>query len=130
MKRILVIEDDVEERQLFKTVLEEAGYDVLEAANGAIGLHMYTQQPCNLVITDIYMPEKEGLETIIELKKISPGLPIIAISGGIMRTYHFTNTGADSTLKAAEAFGAARILHKPIKLQELLHAVNELVQAL
>ena len=127
MKRILIIEDDVDQRELFKTVLEQAGYDITEAPNGKVGLQRFYQQPCELVITDIFMPEKEGIETILELKGEFPGVKIIAISGGGFRGVYAGKPGAEIALETAKNFGADRILHKPIKMKLLLAMVDELL---
>jgi DNA-binding response OmpR family regulator len=127
MKRILVIEDDTDQRELFATMLAEAGYEVLEAPNGEIGLRLFYKQPCELVITDIFMPEKEGLETILELKREFLTVKIIAISGGGLRGRHAGSSGADFALESAKVFGADRTLHKPIKIEQLLAAVDELL---
>lgn len=127
MQRILVIEDDTDQRELFTTMLAEAGYDVLEAPNGEVGLRRFYEQPCELVISDIFMPEKEGLETILELKRGFPMVKIIAISGGGLRGRYAGSSGADLALRSAEVFGAARILHKPIKIERLLATVDELL---
>jgi CheY-like chemotaxis protein len=127
MKRILVIEDDIDQRELFKTVLEQAGYDVTEAPNGKVGLQLFYQQPYELVITDIFMPEKEGLETILELKKEFLTVKIIAISGGGFRGSYAGKSGADIALETAKHFGADRTLHKPVKIEQLLVMVEELL---
>ena len=82
MKRILIIEDDPSQRKLFKLILEKANYEVIEAPDGRIGCSLFRQQPCDLVITDMFMPDKEGMETIFELKTEFPNVKIMAISGG------------------------------------------------
>lgn len=126
MKRILLIEDDSAERELFKVALERAGYEVLEAPNGEVGLQMFQQQPCEVVITDIFMPEKEGLETILTLKKDYPSVKIIAISGGGVKSRYAGKLGAETALQAAQEFGALHTLEKPIALKKLVAIVNEL----
>lgn len=127
MKRILVIEDDAAHRRMLKTGLEEVGYEVVEAQNGKVGLRLYHQQPCDVVITDIFMPEKEGLETILELKRQFPAVKIIAISGGGFRGSYAGRPGADNVLEAAKEFGADHILYKPVKIERLLVMVEELL---
>jgi len=127
MKRILVIEDDTGQRELFTTMLEEAGYEVIEAPNGKEGLRLFHQQPCDLVLTDIFMPEKEGIETILELKRVGPTVKIIAISGGGHRGSYAGRSGADIALEAAKDLGADRTFHKPLKTEHLLVAVDELL---
>jgi CheY-like chemotaxis protein len=121
MKRILVIDDDMQLRQMLKQMLERQGYDVVEAQDGKEGLNLYRQAPTDLVITDIIMPEKEGVETIIELKRDFPDVKIIAISGG--------SRGIDSTncLYYVKQFGADYIFAKPFDRKILLEAVQELL---
>lgn len=127
MTRILVIEDDADERELFKVALERAGYEVLAAPNGQVGLKLFYQQPCPLVITDIFMPEKEGLETIFELKQTFPNVHVIAISGGSTLGHHSGTFQADEALAVARVAGAARTLDKPIDLKQLIQTVEELL---
>lgn len=127
MKRILVIEDNTDQRELFTMMLEEAGYEVIEAPNGKEGLRLFHQQPCDLVITDIFMPEKEGIETILELKQVCPTVKIIAISGGGRQSSRTGRSGDDIVLEAARELGADRTFHKPLKIEHLLVALNELL---
>lgn len=127
MKRILVIEDDTAQRELFTTMLKDAGYSVLEAPNGEVGLQLFHQHPQDLVITDIFMPEKEGIETILELKRRFPTTKILAISGGGRRGYYAPCPIAETALEAAKDLGADRTLQKPIKIKHLLSIVDELL---
>ena len=114
---ILVIDDDELIRDTLRDVLEEAGYRVVEARDGADGVRKYKANPCDLVITDMIMPEKEGVETIMELKRDYPRLAIIAVSGG-GRAQRF------DFLSLAKEFGADHILRKPFENKELLEAVQ------
>lgn len=120
MKRILVIDDDWQMREMMHQALERAGYDVMDAANGKIGMNIQRQEPVDLVITDLIMPEKEGIETIRELRRDFPGLKIIAISGG-------GRAGADGYLSVAKTIGADRTLSKPFDLKQILDTVGELL---
>jgi CheY-like chemotaxis protein len=104
-----------------KLGLEGAGYEVAEAPDGTQGIRLYRQQPCDLVITDIIMPEKEGLETIRELRRDFPDVKILAISGG-------GRIRPDEYLPLAKKFGAHRTLAKPFEQKELLEAVQELLE--
>lgn len=122
MKRILVIEDDDQIRLLLRKILEKAGYQVTEAQDGYVGLRLFRSQPADLVITDIFMPEKEGLGTIRELKRDFPGVKIIAISGGGL-------TGNLSFLQVAGAMGAQRTIVKPFDYMEILTAVKEVLRS-
>lgn len=129
MNHILVIKDDTDYRLMLKDALEGAGYEVLDAPNGEAGLRLFQQQPCVLVITDIFMPKKDGLETILELKQQFPTVKIIAISGGGLRSrYGEKDPWVNTILEAAKEFGANHILHKPIKLEHLLALVDELLR--
>lgn len=120
MPRVLVIDDEELARFTIREILEGAGYEVEEAENGRIGVDMQNATPFDLIVTDIIMPEKEGVETIIDLKKGYPDLGIIAISGG-GRTRNL------DFLKLSERFGASRILAKPFTEGQLLEAVNEVL---
>jgi CheY-like chemotaxis protein len=128
MPQLLVIEDDAAYREMLIEALGEAGYPVLAAENGEEGIELCRQHHCPLVITDIFMPEKEGLETIRELKHDFPTLKIIAISGGGFRSHYSITSGAENALAAAQAFGANRTLFKPFEIQHLLTLVEELLQ--
>lgn len=121
MKRILVIDDDDQLRLMIRLMLERASYEVVDAPNGKVGIDLYRQDPVDLVITDIFMPEKEGLETIRELCREYPDVKIIAISGGSPKTEGF------SSLQFAKGFGALRTLAKPFFREELLKVVRELL---
>ncbi len=120
MARILIIEDDREVRSLLATLLSRKGHEVRQAGDGQEGIHAFRTDPCDLVITDLIMPRKEGLETIIDLRGEFPDLLIIAISGG-------SRGNRQSYLRTAELCGAARIFSKPFDNQELLAAVDELL---
>ena len=120
MKRILVIDDDIQVRQMLKQILERAGYEVADAPDGKEGIELYRQTPTDLIITDIIMPEKEGIETILELRREFPDVKIIAISGG-------GRFDPDVYLDAAGKFGVARTFRKPVDRKELLDAIQELL---
>jgi CheY-like chemotaxis protein len=119
-KRILVIDDEESMRQIVREMLELEGYVVETVTNGKEGLQLYLKKPHDLVITDIFMPEMEGLETIRELHRHSPNVKIIAISGGGER-------GLLNFLSYAKRFGALRALEKPFSVKALLTAVSELL---
>ena len=120
MQRILVIDDEPAIRALLQTLLERGGYDVVTAPDGKKALRSFREAPADLIITDIFMPDMEGLETIRELRNDYPDLQIIAISGG-------GRTGPESYLKMAEIFGAVRSFTKPVNTDVLLDAVRELI---
>ena len=117
MKRILVIDDDMQMREMLRQTLERAEYEVVEAQDGKEGMRLYRQDPTDLIITDIIMPEKEGVETIIELRRDFPDIKIIAISGGSR------GIDAESCLFAVKQFGADCVFSKPFDRKELLGAI-------
>jgi len=119
VKRILVIEDDDSVRKLIRRILEGAGYTVLEAPDGVQGVQVYREQHPDLVLTDIFMPGKEGLETILELGLLDPEVRIIAVSGG-------GNMGILNPLPMAAKLGALRTLSKPFSGKELVDLVEEI----
>ncbi|MEW6298076.1 MAG: response regulator [Thermodesulfobacteriota bacterium] len=117
MTRILVIDDEPQVRAMLRQMLEREGYEVVEAEEGEEGLRRYQEQPVDLVITDILMPQKEGIETIRTLRRTNPGVKIIAISGG-------GRMSKLDLLPIAQTFGAVRTLAKPFERKELLEAVR------
>jgi CheY-like chemotaxis protein len=121
MPRILIIDDEEQVRAVFREMLERSGYEVFEAANGKEGLRLQREKSADLIITDIIMPEKEGLETIRELLRGFPEVKIIAVSGG-------GRIGPDQYLDVAKKLGAARTFNKPVNLKELLQAVQSAFQ--
>ncbi|MBI9084117.1 MAG: response regulator [Desulfobacterales bacterium] len=120
MARILIIDDDVQVRKLLQSLLVRAGYEVAVAADGKEGLEAYRQTPADLIITDLIMPEKEGIEMILELHQEFSGLKIIAISGG-------ARIAPENYLRMAETLGACRTFSKPVDRNALLTAVAELL---
>ena len=120
MADILIIDDEPIVKNLFETFLREEGYSVATAADGREGMCLLQKQPPDLIITDILMPEMDGLEILLEIKKLKLGIPIIAISGG-MRSL------PASFLPQAKTFGASRVFEKPVCLAELLKAIQELL---
>lgn len=122
MFRILVIDDEPDIRLLVRETLEEAGHEVEEAENGIEGLRLYRRRPFDLIITDIFMPEKDGLEVLRELRREPRTLPIIAISGGWIQM--------KEVLPMASKLGASEILNKPFTGAELLRAVKSALEKL
>jgi CheY-like chemotaxis protein len=118
---ILVIDDDENIRLLLRAILEPEGYRVLEASDGDKGVKEYQKNPADLVITDLIMPGKEGIETIRDLRREFPDVKIIAVSGG-------GRIGPDSYLKMAKGVGALCTLSKPIDRSGLLDAVKEVME--
>jgi CheY-like chemotaxis protein len=114
---ILVIDDEEPVRTVLRQMLEKEGYEVEEAPDGAVGLSLLQDHPIDLVITDLFMPEKEGIETMREVQKSFPQVKIIAMSGG-------GRMGKLDFLPMAESFGAQRTLAKPFERKELLETVR------
>lgn len=121
MARILVIDDDEQVLDMLYESLTREGFDVLKASNGEQGLRIYRQEPVDLIITDILMPEKEGIETIIELRQDFPDVKIIAMSGG-------GRIGTKDYLHLAKIFGVQRTFTKPVAREQLLDAIKELLK--
>lgn len=119
MTRVLVIDDNDDLRRALQLFLEEAGFEVAAAPNGLRGLQMQRENPACVVVTDLFMPEKEGIETIVELRRQFPDTRIVAMSGG------GTDVGGDY-LSVARAVGAEKALRKPFDMQDLVHTVREL----
>lgn len=121
MAQILLIDDDEILRGVVRRMLERAGYDVIEAGDGETGLRLHREQGVDLVIVDIFMPERDGLELIQELRAAAPQAKIVAMSGG-------GRTGKIDLLKDATVFGASRTLWKPFEMTELRATVGELLK--
>ena len=121
MTRVLVIDDDDNVRAAMTLTLSEAGYQVLAAADGREGMAIHGETPADVVITDIFMPEQEGVETIIQLRRDFPQTMIIAISGGGRRVYL-------DCLSRAGKLGAHRTLSKPFSRTELLDALRDVLE--
>jgi CheY-like chemotaxis protein len=114
---ILIIDDEPMIRHLAARILDRAGYRTISAANGIQGVASFRRERPALVITDLIMPEREGIETIRYIRRDGPDVPIVAISGG-------TLTGAADFLAMARELGATAILRKPFEPIELLLLVE------
>lgn len=122
MPRILIIDDDEAFRKMLRLTLLKLGYNVEEAADGRSGVKLHRDAPADIVITDLIMPEQEGLETIRELRGEFPAVKIIAVSGGgRMNPYDY--------LKMARYFGAQQTLAKPFSIDELTGAIDAVLAA-
>ena len=122
MQSILVIDDDKLMCLALARILVSAGYEVVQAYNGEEGLQQYRTRKFDLVITDLIMPDKEGIQIIRELRKEDGGIRIIAMSAG-------GRGGATDYLKWARLMGAKQCLSKPIRREELLEAVTSVLAA-
>ena len=116
MATILVIDAQEPIRALLRAALEADGHEVLEAANGLLGLERYRARAADLMITDLRMPEMNGLELMVELNRSAPPVKVIAMSGGLERK---------GELNAARLLGARQTFHKPFDLRAVLEAVRD-----
>ena len=120
MALILIIDDEPQIRSMLKLMLERDGYEVAEASDGIEGIRIYRQNPADLIITDLIMPNKDGIGVIIDLKKEFPNVKIIAMSGGGLNK-------PEGYLKGAKKLGAACTLTKPIDRGEMLKAIKDVL---
>ncbi len=123
MPSVLVVDDEDQVRQLIRETLELAGYQVEEARNGKEGLEQYRTTPADLVIMDVLMPDQDGLESILALRKEFPNSRVIAMTGGS------DMIGMLNFLDVAKMLGARRTLQKPFEVKTLLEAVATEVTA-
>jgi CheY-like chemotaxis protein len=122
MAHILVIDDDPVLRRVITLALEAAGHSVLRCENGRKAIEYLTHEPADLLITDIIMPEMDGVETVRAARRLQPRLPILAISGG-------GSFDPADYLGIARAFGATDILPKPFRPADLVDRVAKLLAA-
>ena len=120
VKKILLIDDEKLTLHLVQKALENGGYQVEVARDGKSGLELYRRDPADLVITDIVMPVKDGLKTILELREIDEDVPVIAISGG-------GAIAKERYLSIAQYLDNVRTVAKPFTMDELIEVIQELV---
>ena len=120
MPRILIIDDELQIRKMLRQMFEREGFEVVTAANGREGVKAFRADPADLIITDLIMPEKEGIEIIFELRREFPQVKIIAMSGG-------GRTAPEGYLKIAEKAGALHTFSKPLERSDMLQAVREIL---
>jgi len=121
--KILMVEDEAMVRFALKVLLESHGHEIIEASNGREGVAKLGDEPVDVVITDVLMPEADGTAVIKAARQLQPEPRIIAISGGGARL------PASLCLTLSEAFGADRVLFKPFDNEELLAAVGEVLES-
>ena len=120
MARILLIDDDGGVRRTVRRLLERAGHAVLEAADGQEGLRLHREWRPDLIIADIFMPQVDGLELILQLRREAAAVPIVILSGG-------DGSGTPDLRKEAALLGAARVLSKPCAPDDLIGIVTRLL---
>ena len=119
MAHILLIDDDDFLREVLASTLAQAGHTVVQARDGRQVVDFFRVESADLVITDLIMPDREGIETLVALRRETPGMPIIAMSGG--------STHSGVYLATAVKLGARRALAKPFTPEVLLRAVDEVL---
>jgi CheY-like chemotaxis protein len=119
-KRILVVDDNDDLRATIGALLTADGFEVALAADGQAALAQQQASPADLVLTDLFMPDKDGIETIIELRKLSPEIKIVAMSG-------WTSTQGSDYLQVAREIGAVHTLQKPFDPAELSRVLRRLL---
>jgi CheY-like chemotaxis protein len=120
MPGVLIVEDDKELREMLKLSLLRRGITVLEAENGKDAIVHFKPLLTDLVVTDLIMPEEDGLKVVIKLKELKPSIKIIAISGG-------GKVGPGSYLNLAKALGADAIYSKPFSVNDLISKIEQLL---
>jgi two-component system, chemotaxis family, chemotaxis protein CheY len=121
--RILVVDDNASLRRSLTELLTRSGYEVIQAADGSEAGRVWRAVEVDLVILDLFMPEKDGIETMVELRAFAPGIPIIVMSGGA------ADGSPIDMLNAAELLGACQTIQKPFTLAEMLEAVRKALPA-
>lgn len=122
MAKILIIDDDALFRGMLNDMLSSEGHEILEANDGESGSRLFSSDHPDMIVTDILMPEKEGLQTIRDIRKKSPDVKIIALTGG------GTHPDGLSYLEMAQDLGADRTFPKPFRTSEFVRVVKELLE--
>lgn len=122
MVKILVVDDEPSVCSMMVAMLEPDGYDMIAADSGVEAVDVCKEVPVDLIITDIVMPNKNGIDLIMQVKKEYPGIPVIAISGG------GGIAGRFDYLEIAKLVGADNILKKPFEIEELRSAVSNVIK--
>lgn len=117
MALILLVDDDADFSKMVRLQLERLGHEVIQVYNGREAAREWQKQPFDLMLTDLVMPEREGLETIQEMSRVNPGIRIVAMSAGV-------KGAAGNLLQVAKYLGARETLEKPFSQQELAAAVD------
>jgi CheY-like chemotaxis protein len=121
MARILIVDDEQQIRLMLRQMLERMGHEVSEAGGGNQALRMYREDPADVVIMDLIMPDKEGIETITEIRRDYPDARIVAMSGG-------GRMGPGNYLDLASRLGAQRTLSKPFTMADIQDVIEDLLK--
>ena len=124
MARILVIDDEEDVRRVVEVMLKNAGYESVLAVDGNDALRQFQQQHFNLIICDVFMPDKEGIATLQDLRRVDPVVPIVMMSGAAP-TAHFWGATHMDYLAMTEALGASRTIEKPFRYSQLISLVRD-----
>ncbi len=128
MARVLVIDDEEDMRRVVDVMLKNAGHDTVLAVDGNDGLQKFEQQRFDLVVCDLFMPNREGIATLRELRRLDPAVPVIMMSGHAPSATLWGTKHMDY-LAMAKALGATRTIDKPFKYSQLLRLVKECLRA-
>jgi two-component system, chemotaxis family, chemotaxis protein CheY len=127
MARILVIEDDELVRATITRMLEDGGHSVTVAVDGNDGLLQFRRAPFDLVISDVFMPNKNGIEMLRELRQIDVDVPVIMMSAGIPEAWRVAGLTDEDYLRMTALLGATRTLDKPFKSRDVLALIQEVL---
>ena len=122
MARVIVIDDQEPIRRIVRRALEQAGHEVFDASDGEIGVRLLAQHPADVVISDIFMPGQDGIQTLRQLRKDFPAVKVIVMSGG-------DSTGLLDLRRDAELLGAVKSLPKPFTAREIVEAVKSVLES-
>ena len=121
MTKVLLVDDDVQVLEMMSESLAEEGFEVIRAENGKEAVERYREDPADVIVMDIIMPEQDGVEAIHNLRREFPDAKIIAISGGS------PNIAGEYLLGTAEALGAIETFNKPVDISKLLQTIKDAV---
>jgi DNA-binding response OmpR family regulator len=124
MTKILIIDDDAELRETLTYILEDEGYEIILSGDGIDGVEKFAREQPDLVITDIFMPRQEGIQTIREILAIDPGAKILAASGGFSSLSGVGIRSKEFYLRSAQQLGALDVIAKPFEIDDLVRRVE------
>ena len=118
VKKILIAEDEVVMRSMLSDYLQDFGYEIIEAENGAIAWEMWKKHKCDILVTDINMPDMNGIQLLQQIKEVDKAFPVIVVTG----------VAAETAKSQAIEFGADVFLAKPFKMKDLIENINKILQ--